>query len=430
VADGSKSGPQPAAPAAPPEAKPAAARDAAIRARARVAREAAPAGGLPESISLPPWAAGTVREDTGRGASKWMRLRLAAFALIVLIPTLGGAVFAFGIAADLYVSETRFWVRGQKNQTAGLLGGLLGQIGLSASPEEALSVKDYVHSHDAVAGLLERIDLRAIYRRPEADVLNRLEADPSMERLVEYHRGMVEARYDTTSGITTMRVFAWRPEDAKLIADALLEQSEALVNRFSERAIEDSLRLAREEVSAAEQRVAEVRVALTAFRDRARELDPGQAGAAVLALVAGLEGQLAQVRAEIAEHAAFMRSDHPRLVSLRARASAIEEQIAHERARLTGTGGALAPVIAEYEQLQLAREFADRALASALTSLEQARIEAQRQQLYLVRVVEPQLPDEALYPRRWLILLGAAVGSLLVYGIGTLVVAGVRDHIT
>lgn len=381
----------------------------------------------PPPLEPPPWATVPDRPLV----PERRRSRGLFFTLFVILPTLIGVAFAYGIAADLYVSETRFFVRGQKPPAPpSLLSGLLGQVGLAPSHEEAFSVRDFVHSHDAVAGLLQRLDLRALYRRPEADFVNRLEADASMERLVRYHRDMVEVRHDTASGLTTMRVFAWRAEDAKAIAEALLEQSEALVNRFSERAIEDSLRLARAEVAAAEARVAEVRARLTEFRDRARELDPGQAGAAVLALVAALEGQLAQVRAEISEASAFMRPDNPRLVSLRARAAAIEEQIARERGRLTGASGALAPVIAEYEQLQLAREFADRALASALTSLEQARIEAQRQQIYLVRVVEPQLAEEALYPRRWLIVLGTAAGSLLLYGIGVLVVAGIRDHIT
>lgn len=407
----------------------AAAAGATFAAQAARARQRLPPSQQPPPPPLEPPAWTTIPERALEPERRGRRGLL--FVLFVVLPTLLGAVFAYGIAADLYVSETRFFVRGQKIPSQpSLLGGLIGQVGLATAHEEAFSVRDFVHSHDAVLRLLERLDLRAYYRRPEADFVNRLEADASLERLVRYHRDMVQVRHDTTSGITTLRVFAWRAEDAKAIAQALLEQSEALVNRFSERASEDALRLARAEVAAAEARVAEVRTRLTDFRDRARELDPGQAGAAVLARVATLEGQLAQVRAEISEASAFMRPDNPRLVSLRARAAAIEEQIARERARLTGASGALAPVIAEYEQLQLAREFADRALASALTSLEQARIEAQRQQLYLVRVVEPQLAEEALYPRRWLIVLGTAAGSVLLYGIGVLVIAGIRDHIT
>jgi capsular polysaccharide transport system permease protein len=86
-------------------------------------------------------------------------------------------------------------------------------------------------------------------------------------------------------------------------------------------------------------------------------------------------------------------------------------------------------MIAGFERLTLQREFADRGLASALASLEQARIEAQRQQLYVVRVIQPQLSEEALYPRRWLLIASVLVASLLSYLIGQLVAATIKDHI-
>src|SRR5581483_5189486 len=109
-------------------------------------------------------------------------------------------------------------------------------------------------------------------------------------------------------------------------------------------------------------------------------------------------------------------------------ADALKNQIATERRRLTGSNGALAPQIAEYEHLLLEREFADKGYASALASLESARVEASKQHLYLVRVVEPNLPEKALYPRTSIILPTVFFGRLISYGIGWLIVAGVREH--
>jgi capsular polysaccharide transport system permease protein len=76
----------------------------------------------------------------------------------------------------------------------------------------------------------------------------------------------------------------------------------------------------------------------------------------------------------------------------------------------------------------LEREFADRQLASAIGSLEAARIEAQRQQLFLARIVQPNLAEYPLHPRSLLILATMAIVLLAVYGVAWLIAAGIREH--
>jgi capsular polysaccharide transport system permease protein len=73
--------------------------------------------------------------------------------------------------------------------------------------------------------------------------------------------------------------------------------------------------------------------------------------------------------------------------------------------------------------------FANRQLASALASLEQARNEAQRQQLYIERVAQPSLPDDAMEPRRLRAVLAVFVLGLVAWGVLSLLVASVREHV-
>ena len=95
---------------------------------------------------------------------------------------------------------------------------------------------------------------------------------------------------------------------------------------------------------------------------------------------------------------------------------------------MAGGGRSLASKAAEFQRLVLEKEFADRLLASALASLEQARNEAQRQQLYLERIAGPNLPDVAMEPRRIRNVLIILVLGLIVWGVLSMVVSGVREH--
>ena len=95
---------------------------------------------------------------------------------------------------------------------------------------------------------------------------------------------------------------------------------------------------------------------------------------------------------------------------------------------MAGDANSLAPKLSVYEDLALAREFADRELTQATAAVVSAEQEARRQKLYLDRVVSPSLPDEPAGPRRWLAVLTVFASSILVYGIGWLVYAGVREH--
>ena len=88
----------------------------------------------------------------------------------------------------------------------------------------------------------------------------------------------------------------------------------------------------------------------------------------------------------------------------------------------------MAKKAAQYQRLALDREFADKQLASTLASLEIARNDAQRKQLYLERIVQPNLPDKAMQPKRLRAIITAFVLGMIVWGVLAMLIAGVREH--
>jgi capsular polysaccharide transport system permease protein len=84
--------------------------------------------------------------------------------------------------------------------------------------------------------------------------------------------------------------------------------------------------------------------------------------------------------------------------------------------------------LGSYEQLESERRFAEAAYQHALHGLDQARANADRQQVYIASFVPPSLPEEALYPRRWRSLAVVALIAFAVWAIGGLAAQSIRDH--
>lgn len=358
-------------------------------------------------------------------------LKRNAFKVTVLLPTLLTAVYLYGFAAPQYESEARFLVRGRSGGGggAGGMAEMMASAGFKPASEDAMGVRDYLQSHDAVAALRQRLPLVEIFRRPEADALARLWwAEPSAERLLDYFRRMATAEYDTTSGIATLRVRSFRAEDSQAIARQLLNLSEELVNRLNLRLQEDGLRVAREEVARAEARLTAAQLAVGEFRERERAIDPTQSAGLTLENIGRLEGALAQARADLAEAQRFSRADNPRLLPLRNRVEALTSQVAEERRRLGSGQDGVSQQVGTFEQLSVERELARAQLASANASLERARSDTQRQQIFLLRVVEPNLAEYARYPKAFLTTLYVFACLSVLYGLAWLLIAGMREH--
>jgi capsular polysaccharide transport system permease protein len=126
----------------------------------------------------------------------------------------------------------------------------------------------------------------------------------------------------------------------------------------------------------------------------------------------------------------LLARENPQIPSLKQTVAMLEKEIALESAKVTGdTKQSLASKAADFQKLAMNKEFADKMLAGALTTLEQARTESQRQQLYLERISQPSLPDAALEPRRLRSILAIFLMGLVVWGVAALMTAAVKEHV-
>ena len=353
------------------------------------------------------------------------------FVFTVVLPTLLAGLYYGLIASDVFISESRFVVRNPQRSSAPTgLGALLDGTGFTRSQDDTYSVLDYVLSRDALRELDEQLKVRQAYSDRGIDIVNRfpgLDWDDSFEAFHRYYNKHISIDYNISSSISILQVRAYTAEDAKNINDLLLQMSERLVNNLNDRSRRDLIEVAEQQVRLAEAKVKAAALALSAFRSSRTVFDPSAQSALQLQGVAKLQEELLATEAQLAQ-VRRVAPNNPQIGALASYAEGLRKVIASETGKVIGNDASLTSKAPAYDRLTLEKGFADRLLGSALTSLEDARSEANRKQLYLERLVQPNLPDKAVEPRRVRSVLMVFILGLILWGVLSLVVASVREH--
>lgn len=352
------------------------------------------------------------------------------FLVTVLIPTLISGIYFGLLASDIYISESRFVVRSPQRQPTTTLGALFQGAGFSRSQDDSYTVQDYIFSRDALLKLDEQFSLGKKFSDSDIDIFSRFAGlgwDDSFEALYRYYLKRVSVNLDSLSSITTLSVNAFSPDDALQLNEKLLELSENLVNQLNERGRQDMIRFALAEVETAEKKAKSAALAVSNYRNKKGVFDPEKQSALQLQQVSKMQDELIASKIQLSQILA-QTSDNPQIPSLKNRIETLQTEIDSEVAKVAGGNRSLANKSSEYEGLILERVFSEKQLAAALTSLEQARNDAQRKQLYLERIAQPSRPDVAMEPRRIRNVLATFVVGMLAWGILTMLMAGVREH--
>ena len=340
------------------------------------------------------------------------------------------AVYFGLIASDVYISESRFVVRSPQRQAPTGLGALFTGTAFSRSQDDTYSVHDFVLSRDALKELDDQLGVRKAYSSKDADFINRfpgLDWDDSFEAFHRYYRNHVTIDYDTVSSITILRVRAFTGDNAKKINDLLLKMGERLVNNLNNRSRQDLIKTAEVEVAVGEEKVKRAAVALAGFRTNQAVFDPDRQSTMQLQGVARLQDEVVATETQL-NQIQRVSPTNPQVGSLRNRVETLRRAIANETAKVAGAGASLTSKSGAFERLALEKTFAEKQLAGSLAALESAKSEALRKQLYLERLVQPNLPDKSAEPRRMRSVLMIFVLGLVAWGVISLLVASIKEH--
>ena len=360
------------------------------------------------------------------------RVPYLGFVIFVVAPIAAATVYYGFYASSIYAAVAQFVIRSPASTSASTgIPAFLQTTGLSNSSTDAQTLDAYVVSRDALRDLESTTDIRAIYNRPEADFLAKFPNfifRPTFEYLYWHFEYWMTVQLDTSTNISTLTAYAFRPDDAQRVAGRLLELSEKYVNLMNQRALDDSVGLARREVQKFEDQNLDITKKITDFRNNELMLDPTATSTAALTRLATLQADLVGDRSQLSllERSA-PRS--PQIQYLREQIISLEEQVGIEEKKDSGGANSLAPKMAVYQQLLITQSFAQQLLQASMTALESVEATVQSQQLYLERIEEPKQQDLAWYPYRTLDIFLVALTSLMIYGIGRMLASGVREHV-
>lgn len=251
---------------------------------------------------------------------------------------------------------------------------------------------------------------------------------PAPETILKYYRKHVDVEQNIEDGITDVRVRAFTPEDAYAIAEKLLQMGEQRVNQINERTMRGQLAAAKSQLNSAERDLSALQTQLTNFRRTKGDIDPAGTGKAQIGMVADLTGNLTAARARLDAIKGFISRSSPQYQAVEAQVRALEAQVASQNAKLVSGGNNIATGLGKYEDLLIRQEFAGKRYAAAAAAYEDARAQALKQQLYLVRVVDPNTPVKSQFPERGRVVMTVFFSLLLGYGIGWMLLAGIKEH--
>ena len=332
------------------------------------------------------------------------RLLLLATRLsfFVLLPTfLVGWYFAT-IATPMYATNSEIVIQQAQPQSAQTGFSSLFQGTSMATQQDSIAVQSYLASREAMLRLDTDHGFKAHFSDPAIDDIQRLSAGASNEAAFDLYQKHVRISYDPTEGLIRMEVTAADPQKSYDFSQALISYAEEQVDQLTARLRADQMRGAEQSYRDAEQRRAEALAEWLAVQEAARQIDPNRETSSRMSQINELESQRQRLELVLQARLNVDRPSEVQVQSLRDQIASIDGLIASLRDELAGGDGEGPSLAARNTELRTAEEnynFQTIMVQQALSQMETARIEANRQVRYLSQSVRPVVPDAAAYPR-------------------------------
>lgn len=353
----------------------------------------------------------------------------------VILPSLLGAAYYFGIASNQYVSETRMIVRtigvserfdmSEDRSGPSIIGG-------DSLTQDSYIVANYLESPELVRKLESSIGLRNLFTKNSIDLFSRLSRDASLEDLNEYWKQHVDTYVDGPSGIIVFSVRAFSPEESVLIANAALAATNEMIDTISEKAKNDLVKRGEHDVAIA---MNDYQTALDQMRDYQNKsgiLDPVSSAKMVSAVISKLTEEKLRLMVSLKSLEAAKADGNARGRELRRSIQAIDDQITLRQNSLAGADPSgetqLSSSMIEFSRLETRRIVTQAIYESTVRNLDTAKSTALKRTTFISIFSDSHLPEKSKYPDRlsqWFILTALL---FTIWMTATLIWMSIEDH--
>lgn len=354
---------------------------------------------------------------------------VASFIVVVFIPALVAGVYWGLIASPQYATEAKFTLRSNEPSGLGAIGSLIG-LPTSQQAQDTQILISYMQSPALLKDLGATIDLRSIYSAPSIDYLSRLTTDPPIEELEKYWKKYMDVHEEVaSSGIVTVNVRAFTPQDSEKIVKETVRLSEDVVNELADRPRRNALADAKLELTRAEEALQQATLAMRDARNFEGVLDADASAEAINKVVSALRLELAESEGALSVLGAEAQ-DAPQARVYNARISKLKEEIDTFNGQIAESGGStsMADHLSALSLVQTQLNAARQRYTAASLDYQAARVDMETQRTYVVAFLQPVLAQKSTYPRRGLQWLFIAGPMLLLWGLGAALVMTARDN--
>ncbi len=330
-------------------------------------------------------------------------LLFARLAVFIFLPTFMVGWYFYNMATPMYATKSEIVIQQAQPQggTPGGLGSLFQGTSM-ATQQDSIAVQSYLASREAMLRLDEDHGFKAHFSGDDIDPIQRLEPGATNEEAFKVFTDQVQISYDPTEGIIRMEVIAADPVKSYDFSQALIGYAEEQVDQLTRRLRGDQMQGALESYQEAEQRRADALAEWLSIQQDVQQIDATGEAAARMGQINSLESEKQRLELVLQSRLNVDRPSQVQVQSLRDQIANIQGLIDELRNDLTGNGDGSGSVALNNTELRTAEEnytFQTMMVQQALTQMETARIEANRQVRYLSQSVSPVIPDEAAYPR-------------------------------
>ncbi|MCJ2123694.1 capsule biosynthesis protein [Methylobacterium sp. J-077] len=344
------------------------------------------------------------------------------FVVCFVLPTLAGALYFGLIASDRYVSEARFAIRpalGTADKAAPDSVGTSSGVPSQMVAQDTLITYEYILSRPMLETIEAKLPIREWFSRDSIDYFSRLDPEKPIEKALRYWKRRIGVDVESGSGIMSLTVEAFDPDESLAIAKAVMTEAERMVNDLSVKAREDAVAESSRELKLAEERMNKIRLAMRDLRNREGVLDAQKSNEANLKVVSELRAARINLAVQLAIGQRDLGPESRRIIDIKQQIKDLDDNIARierqsasqdpEQKRL------LSDALTRFEALDNDRKNAEKYYQQVLTAHERARIVAARQIEFFSPIVEPVKAESSVEPRRVLMISLVTAGAAVLF---------------